>query len=50
LRYKSDDHLWFSFFHEAAHLLLHGSARSLLMMTPERTAWRQKRMCSRRTS
>jgi len=24
LRYRSDDHLWFSFFHEAAHLLLHG--------------------------
>lgn len=24
LRYKSDDHLWFSFFHEAAHILLHG--------------------------
>jgi HTH-type transcriptional regulator/antitoxin HigA len=23
LRYKTDDHLWFSFFHEAAHLLLH---------------------------
>jgi HTH-type transcriptional regulator / antitoxin HigA len=23
LRYKSDDHLWFSFFHESAHLLLH---------------------------
>lgn len=23
LRYKADDHLWFSFFHEAAHLLLH---------------------------
>ena len=22
LRYKTDDHLWFSFFHEAAHLLL----------------------------
>ncbi len=22
-RYKSDDHLWFSFFHEAAHILLH---------------------------
>ena len=22
-RYKSDDHLWFSLFHEAAHLLLH---------------------------
>jgi len=24
LRYKSDDHLWFSFFHEAAHIILHG--------------------------
>lgn len=23
LRYKSDDQLWFSFFHEAAHILLH---------------------------
>ena len=23
LRHKTDDHLWFSFFHEAAHLLLH---------------------------
>ncbi len=23
-RQKSDDHLWFSFFHEAAHILLHG--------------------------
>jgi HTH-type transcriptional regulator / antitoxin HigA len=24
LRYKTDDHFWFTFFHEAAHLLLHG--------------------------
>lgn len=23
LRYRADDHLWFSFFHEAAHVLLH---------------------------
>lgn len=23
-RYKTDDHFWFSFFHEAAHILLHG--------------------------
>jgi len=23
-RYKTNDHFWFSFFHEAAHLLLHG--------------------------
>ena len=24
LRYKTNDHLWFTFFHESAHLLLHG--------------------------
>jgi transcriptional regulator with XRE-family HTH domain/Zn-dependent peptidase ImmA (M78 family) len=24
LKYKTDDHLWFTFFHEAAHVLLHG--------------------------
>ncbi len=24
LRHKSDDHLWFGFFHEAAHILSHG--------------------------
>jgi len=24
LRQKSDDHLWFTFFHEAAHIVLHG--------------------------
>lgn len=24
LRYKTADHLWFSFFHEAGHILLHG--------------------------
>jgi len=24
LRYKSNDHFWFTFFHEAAHILLHG--------------------------
>jgi len=23
-RYKTDDHLWFTFFHEAGHILLHG--------------------------
>jgi addiction module HigA family antidote len=27
LRHKSNDHLWFAFFHEAAHLLLHGKKR-----------------------
>lgn len=25
-RYRTDDHLWFSFFHEAAHVLLHDTA------------------------
>ena len=29
-RHKTDDHLWFSFFHEAAHLLLH-SKRSVFV-------------------
>jgi HTH-type transcriptional regulator/antitoxin HigA len=24
IRYKTDDHLWFAFFHESAHILLHG--------------------------
>ncbi len=24
LRYKTDDHLWFTFFHEAAHIIIHG--------------------------
>ncbi|MBI4829935.1 MAG: HigA family addiction module antidote protein [Nitrospinae bacterium] len=24
LRYKTNDHFWFSFFHEAAHILIHG--------------------------
>ncbi|MBW4486504.1 MAG: helix-turn-helix domain-containing protein [Trichocoleus desertorum ATA4-8-CV12] len=30
LRYKSDDHLWFSFFHEAGHILLHGKKEIFL--------------------
>ena len=28
LRYKTDDMLWFTFFHEAAHILLHGKQES----------------------
>lgn len=27
LRYKSDDHFWFSFFHEAGHIVLHDRSR-----------------------
>lgn len=30
LRYKTNDHLWFSFFHEAAHVLLHGKRDSFV--------------------
>jgi addiction module HigA family antidote len=30
LRYKTDDHLWFTFFHEAGHILLHGKTAVFL--------------------
>jgi addiction module HigA family antidote len=30
LRYKTDDHLWFTFFHEAGHILLHGKKQLFL--------------------
>jgi len=30
LRYKTDDQLWFSFFHEAAHILKHGKRQLFL--------------------
>jgi addiction module HigA family antidote len=30
LRYKTDDHLWFTFFHETAHILLHGKKNIFL--------------------
>jgi Zn-dependent peptidase ImmA (M78 family) len=29
-RFKTDDHFWFSFFHEAGHLLLHRDRRVLV--------------------
>jgi hypothetical protein len=35
-RYGSDDHFWFTFFHEAAHLLLH-SRKSLYIDEPKGT-------------
>jgi len=34
LRYKTDDQLWFSFFHEAGHILLHGK-RSVFLDTED---------------
>lgn len=30
LRYKTDDHFWFSFFHEAAHILKHSKKETFL--------------------
>lgn len=30
LRHKTDDHLWFSFFHEAGHLLIHGKKETFV--------------------
>jgi HTH-type transcriptional regulator/antitoxin HigA len=30
LRYRTNDHLWFSFFHEAGHILLHGKRQLFL--------------------
>jgi HTH-type transcriptional regulator/antitoxin HigA len=30
LRYKTNDHLWFTFFHEAHHILLHGKRQVFL--------------------
>jgi HTH-type transcriptional regulator / antitoxin HigA len=30
LRYKTDDHLWFTFFHEAGHILRHGKRQIFL--------------------
>ena len=30
LRYKTDDHFWFTFFHEAGHVLLHGKRETFI--------------------
>ncbi len=30
LRHKTDDHFWFSFFHEAGHIILHGKKESFI--------------------
>lgn len=35
LRYKSNDHFWFTFFHEAAHLLLHQKRMMFLEVTKD---------------
>lgn len=35
LRYKTDDHLWFTFFHEAGHILLHSKKAIFIEDTKE---------------
>lgn len=37
LRYKTDDQFWFTFFHESAHVLLHGKRDVFLEETEEKT-------------
>lgn len=37
LRYKTNDHLWFTFFHEAGHILLHGKKDVFLEDGPSET-------------
>lgn len=35
LRYKTDDQMWFTFFHELGHLLLHGGAKLFIVDNPD---------------
>ena len=37
LRYKTNDHLWFAFFHEAAHIVLHGKRKKFLEINGDET-------------
>jgi len=43
LRYRTDDHFWFTFFHEAAHILLHGKNAVLKQMLLQQTISFQER-------
>lgn len=36
LRYGTNDHLWFSFFHEAAHVLLHGKKETFIELRSQK--------------
>jgi HTH-type transcriptional regulator/antitoxin HigA len=42
LRYKTDDHMWFTFFHEAGHILLHGK-RTVVVETDDQTKDKKER-------
>jgi Zn-dependent peptidase ImmA (M78 family) len=40
LRYKTDDHLWFTFFHEAGHILKHDKRLTFIEeLQPAATPW-----------
>jgi len=41
LRYKADDHLWFTFYHEAAHVLLHNK-KSIFLETDKHLGEQEK--------
>ena len=38
-RYLTDDHFWFTFFHEAGHLVLHGNQRLFASVLREARPW-----------
>ena len=38
LRHKMEDHFWFSFFHEAAHIILHGKTKVFINNNGEHTS------------
>lgn len=42
LRYKTNDHLWFAFFHEAAHILLHGRKMLFLEINGDEDRYEQE--------
>jgi addiction module HigA family antidote len=42
LRYKTDDHFWFSFFHEAGHILLHSKREIFLELDKKQTDKKEK--------
>ncbi len=42
LRHKSDDHLWFSFFHEAGHILKHGKKDIFIEGSPAKMNTRKE--------
>ena len=44
-RYRTDDHLWFTFFHEAAHILLHG--KKLIFLEAHRHEGEQEEEANR---